>query len=373
MLMIVGDPIGEINKVSKSVIARIILASLLAVLLAGCGGGSATTPASATEAAPAVTAALTEAAVAPTENVVRFQNDGNGRFNSAEFDLRALQPPQANLVYFAWLVADDGTSLLLGEVKAGAVTPFPDAQGRNLLALYSGAWVSLETAGTTPAKPTLDVLGARLPASLLPTLRELFVTADTPDGLPFEPGAKLQSDVANEHAGLANEAATGGDLTGARKHAEHIINIIVGEASGDKFGIAFGDHDGNGVAENPGDGYGVWPYTNQAIDRLDVIIESADASDRMKGNASLARQCLVNLRTQMDAALDHAKDVLAAADAGAAVTATTVLQAATDAGTNGIDANGNGTIELTQGECGAAQAYQLSHEIAAILLEPLAK
>jgi hypothetical protein len=172
-------------------------------------------------------------------------------------------------------------------------------------------------------------------------------------------GAYTQSQVASQHAALGLTAATGGDLNGARQHAEHVINIIVGETSGDQFGIAFGDHDGNGTAENPGDGVGVWPYTNDAIAQLDALLEGVDTPEDQKPHLTTARQCLINLREQAKVALDQAQAVLASPDAPSAASAAQTMAAAADAGALGIDADGNGSTDPIVGECGAEQAYDV--------------
>lgn len=172
-------------------------------------------------------------------------------------------------------------------------------------------------------------------------------------------GAYAQSQLMSQHGALALAAATGNDLPGARQHAEHVINIIVGESSGDQFGIAFGDHDGNGTAENPGDGIGVWPYTNDAIAQLDALLEGVDTPESQKAPLTSARQCLVNLREQAKVTLDQAQAVLAGADAPAAASAAQIMAASADAGALGIDSDGNSSIDPIVGECGAEQAYDI--------------
>jgi hypothetical protein len=50
-------------------------------------------------------------------------------------------------------------------------------------------------------------------------------------------------------------AISEGDLAGAKSHAEHVINIVEGES-----GANFGDWDGDGLVQNPGDAFGLLPY-----------------------------------------------------------------------------------------------------------------
>jgi hypothetical protein len=189
-------------------------------------------------------------------------------------------------------------------------------------------------------------------------------------GGPHIAGAFEQSQLATEHSRLGADAAQSGDLDGARQHAEHVINIIVGENSGDQFGVAFGDQDNNGTAENPGDGVGVWPYTNDAIMQIDTVIVGTSFDAEAKNRLGEARQCLVNLREQMKLALADAQSVLGAADTTAMMPlADTMVKHAND-GTNGVDADGDGNIALTAGECGAQQALDIVSSYAPALLAP---
>jgi hypothetical protein len=189
-------------------------------------------------------------------------------------------------------------------------------------------------------------------------------------GGPHIAGAFEQSQLATEHSRLDADAALSGDLDGTRQHAEYVINIIVGQNSGDEFGIAFGDHDNNGTAENPGDGVGVWPHTNNAIAQIDSAIAGSDFDAEVKNRLGEARLCLVNLREQMKLALADAQTVLAATDTAAMVPlADTMVKHAND-GTNGVDADGDGNIALTAGECGAQQALDIVSSYAPALLAP---
>lgn len=184
-------------------------------------------------------------------------------------------------------------------------------------------------------------------------------SAPADGGISPASGAYEQSQVMSQHAALSLTVASSGDLNGARQHAEHVINIIVGESSGDQFGIAYGDHDGNGTAENPGDGIGVWPYTNDAVAQLDSLLASPDTPEDQKPPLTSARQCLVNLREQAKVVLDRAQAVMASSDVSSAASVAEAMAAAADAGALGIDSDGSSTIDPIAGECGAEQAYDI--------------
>jgi hypothetical protein len=197
-------------------------------------------------------------------------------------------------------------------------------------------------------------------------------TTDTAGETVVSPvsGAYTQSQIMSQHSALALTAAAGDDFNGARQHAEHVINIIVGESSGTQFGVAFGDHDGSGTAENPGDGIGVWPYTNDAIAQLDSLLEGVDTPEEQKPFLTSARQCLINLREQAKIALEQAQAVIASTDAASAAAPAEIMASAADAGALGIDADGSTVVDPIVGECGAEQAYDILTLNVPTLIQP---
>lgn len=225
-------------------------------------------------------------------------------------------------------------------------------------------------AGALPPAPTPE-------ATAQPTAEETKegglvaeVGDPTPTASPVQ-GAFDQSQIAAEHSQLAADALASGDLPGAQRHAEHVINIIVGEA-GDaeaQFGIGFGDHNGDGTPENPGDGFGVWPYTNEALLQVDNTIEASDTGAETRERLGEARVCLVNLRTQETLVLAQAQLLLAATTPEEAQAPSDAMVAASTAGSVGFDASGNTVVDLLPGECGSQQALEIVTEFAPALLE----
>lgn len=63
------------------------------------------------------------------------------------------------------------------------------------------------------------------------------------------------------HADEMQAAAARGNLTAAKRHAEHLINLIEGKNGGD-----YGDVDHDGYIEDPGDGTGALNYLQQVRD-----------------------------------------------------------------------------------------------------------
>ncbi len=71
---------------------------------------------------------------------------------------------------------------------------------------------------------------------------------------PLVPLAYALDDV-QIHADEMAAAAGRGELATAKRHAEHLVNLIVGKQS-----VDYGDLDGNGAVEDPGDGTGAVVY-----------------------------------------------------------------------------------------------------------------
>jgi hypothetical protein len=92
-----------------------------------------------------------------------------------------------------------------------------------------------------------------LPPQALVHIRHVLVTFDTtPNKTGFALGLRQEADEIRRHAELLKKTFDAGDLDGERRHAEHLINMIEGRQ-----GEHFGDSDGNGTIQNPGDGFGI--------------------------------------------------------------------------------------------------------------------
>ncbi len=101
------------------------------------------------------------------------------------------------------------------------------------------------------------------------------------------------------HADESNRAAGRGNLATARRHAEHVINLIEGRTGAD-----YGDADGNGYVEDPGDGTGALNYLQRA---------RADAANA-GGEGAQAVIIADKVRVEMIQVLSDAKAVIHASD-----------------------------------------------------------
>jgi len=128
---------------------------------------------------------------------------------------------------------------------------------------------------------------------------------------PYAVGLKAQTDLAVQHAQNASNAAAIGSLAELRVHLEHLINILEGAN-----GARFGDYDGDGQKQNPGDGYGVVLYLTRMGDHA--------------SNAESARALIDGARKQITAIEDKAVEISKAPNAASAANSLKDLKAMAD-------------------------------------------
>ncbi len=297
----------------------------------------------------------------------KFATVAAGRLASLTIDLSTLEPTADEPSYAVWLIDDEDGYTLAGSAAAGAPFSYTHPSAANLVGITAGVALSLNDPNAADRKAPGEVhYVGEIPAAIRSDVRTLVVAAlDTPDNMPYDPGLNEQSALAWEHAQLAQNSALAGDLTGTRLHAEHVWNILHGEQS-----ELFGDINEDGQTQNPGDGYGVWPYAFQVVDVATQIAATPDLDEHRHEAALGVVQCAQNISDRWGPAADES--ILAILDAGDADIAKAPVQALVTilaALSNGVDADSDGTIAASEDECGTAQAYQLSHHLFDIHLE----
>jgi hypothetical protein len=207
----------------------------------------------------------------------------------------------------------------------------------------------------TPA-PTTFVPDARtLPQQSLAAIQLLLVDAP---GLPAKQGYAVglhdQADELLRHARLLSASQAGGDSPGARRHAEHIFNLIAGSRD-----PHFGDLDGDGHSQNAGDGFGLLPngdqpgYISAMAEAARSAETAADATPDIRLHAQHVQICADNLTQWATEARTLAFGLSQTPDSAAAER---LLQLAM-AISIGEDVNGDGQIAPVAGEGGGLVAY----------------
>jgi hypothetical protein len=232
----------------------------------------------------------------------------------------ALSGDQA---YQGWLLTDDGaTAISLGMLTRtadGAIAfEWSSPTSENLLSRYSRFQATIEPAKGS-AKPTGKVTFAGgLSGDTLKVARKLFASsaeqpATSPDPYgseysstsaqsavreaPAALGLKSQTDVAVQHLQNAVNAAAIGSAKETHVHLEHVINILEG-----KKGARYGDHDGDGVAQNPGDGYGTQAYADEVAKTLGAASGVGDTERALQAQIKMIEDRCLALIQVNDAA-----------------------------------------------------------------------
>ena len=216
------------------------------------------------------TAAATATPVPEADGTAGFR-DNLAVADQFVLNLTDLPAPPDGQAYQGWLVGDDGTTLSIGVLSLnpdGAVgLEWNSPSGENLLGRYARFEVTLEAAEGSHSQTGQVVLAGGLGGETLAKARRTFVKNEGEPATPLDTalalGLNTQTEVAVQHVENAVNAAAIGALPEMRIHLEHVVNIIEGAA-----GPRFSDYDGNGVAENPGDGFGVIGYSSQIAQLL---------------------------------------------------------------------------------------------------------
>jgi serine/threonine protein kinase len=211
-----------------------------------------------------------------------------------------VPPPPDGFAYQAWLVRDNAAPLSLGLISpfdGQFALSYRDPQGGNLLATTSALWISLEP----DPDPDPETVGEKAYVATVPdqvaSYAQLLTEVDGPGALTSEllDGMSQQALTYTSHRDLAVSSIGEGNLAGGKQHSEHVINILEGKSGPD-----FGDWNGDGRVENPGDDVGLIPYL-QLMSDLVVDIEDSPAANND------ARQAAVQLDQQIQSLLDQAE------------------------------------------------------------------
>ncbi len=294
--------------------------------------------------------------------------DSAARSDGFELVLSGLPTPQGE--FHAWLTGASGP-LHLGtvspDVAGNAALTFVSPTGENLIDKYTGFVVSQEAAGSNPGAPSSQVLIANSlsPAAIGPVRELLVASTDAPDHTPYALGLITLSEELFRHAKAVNGATIVGDKAGVSRHLEHMLTILEGQ--GGEHYIDF-DHDGH--IQDPGDGYGILPYTTAVAAQAAAAVTSPDISDNVRIHAAEVQVLATNLRTWAGDLVDLVLVIQNTTDPAAQQAAAGQALVISRDMLNGVDANGNGEIEAILGEGGAYTAYFYAQYLAALGAEP---
>jgi plastocyanin len=231
--------------------------------------------------------------------------------------------------------------------------------------LPAAAAVAAATAAPLPTVPLQTAADSPRAAAFIRQLLENGPGLPTAQG--YAVGLRGQADELERHARFLADARATGDLDGVRRHAEHVSNLLAGSLD-----PRFGDLNGDGRAQNPGDGFGLLPNGAQAgylaavLAAADGAAGAGDATDAIRLHAGHVRIAATNMQGWAEEARDLALRLARANAAGAATDDTNRLLLLSAWIARGRDQNGDGEIAPTRGEGGGLVAYQHAQYMAGL-------
>lgn len=347
-------------------VAVVLVAAVVGVIVVNGGDGSGdealrAVPAASEGVTPVPTESASAPAAAPVPAMVAGLQGGGtatiwddqGLSDAVTYTMTGLAPAPAGMAYIGWLVSDDGFLKL----STGPLTLQPDGSightvdhnsrgytGTNLIHTFSKVVITMEEVRASFDTPLgAPLFSHQVPLEAMEHIRHLLTNWPPGSDRGILTSLKEQLEVAIFHATLAQGSNTMEDV---RTHTEHVINIIEREN-----GANYGDLDGNGVVENPGDGTGVLVH---AIDRKHAIFAASEARDdaTISAHASLVDSYGMNAEDLARQARNMALSVLSAEDIASAKAFFgpdgDAVSALLEAALNGREGAGQG---------GAVQAY----------------
>jgi len=293
-------------------------------------------------------------------------SDGKGASDTITISMSGVADPGAGKVLVGWLINDDSskkTNTGALTLKEGVATgTYSDPANANLLATYSSFAVTVETSGTVAAPSATVAYSGAINKAGRTEVRALLVAVDTnPDKKGAAVGYRQQATLALTHANLGLAQAKAGNLTGAKTHSEHVVNIIEGSK-----GAKFGDLDKDGTTGNPGDGIGVLAYGADVIKRANAAQTAGAGDDVLDMYAPMAAGSVNGAESEIALARDTAISVFNTTDPNIASLYLTNVVALLTKGINGVDVNGDGIVDANATEGGVNQAYWSAQKMAMI-------
>jgi serine/threonine protein kinase len=309
--------------------------------------------------------------------VLRFQH-GTSAMDQITISAE-LAPLPKRIQYEAWLIDDDNElrrSLgVLTQNNSGKFSlTFVDPQSQNLLSKFNRMEITLEPNPDDSPNSSRNVLYASsLSPGSLEHIRHLMVgTDETPGQIAVVVGLANNVSLLKQTADAMLEASNAGDRAAAQSKAEEIVNLIVGKEDI----VYYGDWNSDGTIGDPGDGYGLLINGSQAgyldgmIHHAGYAAEASGATAELVMHAGHVEICTQNLETWAPELRDIALRIARApqdqdieADIRrAAVLATQML--------NGIDIDGNESIDPIAGEGGVNTAVEHAKYMSDMVIVP---
>ena len=309
---------------------------------------------------------------------LRFQ-DGTASADQVTISTSSVEAPAQGSHYEAWLIQDDGEQRIsIGVIEfdrqSQGSLAFVDGGGQNLLGKYRTVEITREPDPDTSPNSSNDVaFSASLPLDGLTHVRHLLVSfGATPERVGFVQGLDADTLLLNESAQQMLASFEARDEAGFDLHAERMLNLILGNQSEE-----YKDWNGDGTIDDPGDGYGLLlngenaGYIQGTFTHANLSLTSPDATRNMLTHGGHVKDCATNLDGWTSQLRDQLRAILNASfDSPELESTIREAVALADKVRNGIDVNGNESIEPVTGEGGAVTAYEHAYYMADMDLTP---
>jgi hypothetical protein len=309
---------------------------------------------------------------------LRFQ-DGTAHGDQVTVSTSSLEAPAQGSQYEAWLIQDDGEQRISIGVIAfdgqnqGSLAFVAD-DGQNLLGKYRTVEITREPDPDPSPNSSNDVaFSASLPPDGLTHIRHLLFSFNaTPGNVGFIHGLEADTFLLNESAQQMLDSFEARDEAGLDLHAERMLNVILGSKSEE-----YRDWNGDGAVDDPGDGYGLLlngenlGYIQGTFTHANLSLTSPDATQNMLTHGTHVKDCATNLDLWTAQLRDQLTAILNASFDSRELEGM-IREAVALAGRirNGIDVNGNESIEPIPGEGGAVTAYEHAYYMADMVIVP---
>jgi hypothetical protein len=308
--------------------------------------------------------------------VVHFQ-DEDAVLDQVAVEASAMLAPPAGSHYEVWLIGPEARASLgileLDDTGQGTLV-FNAAQNENLLGLYDQAQITLiPNSPVTPTDTNTVAYAYTLPSDGLAYVRVLLVSfPDTPDKAPLIQGLTADTRLLEQSARDLSNAFANGDEPSTKKHAEVILNILVGNQSSDHK-----DWNGDGTTSDPGTSYG-FLLNGSNLGHIRAIYTHAEyasnaprASQNMILHGGEVKLCSENLAQWAAALKSELLKIFAAQALTDMEEPVRNAVALAEQISSGADLDEDEQIEARAGECGVTTIYTSAYAMAAMPLLPV--
>lgn len=242
---------------------------------------------------------------------------------------------------------------------------FAGTADENLLAHNRGVEIIVVREGEE--EEVRPVFTGALPPPFLDHVRQILIEAPERE-MGFLAAAEDQAALAIQHSGFAHDALLANDLENARRHVEHVVNILDGN---DPENPEADDLDGDGQGQNPGDGFGVLAHLEGIRQQIGPVIESMPPNGRLDFHAALLDTTTTHSLEIANAAIDKAIQVLSTDTVEEAQPFAEELNAILASLLEGQDLDENGVIDPLAGEGSILATRRLVYKFSEIGLTPV--